>query len=85
LEWQKREVLHYHALVGNLPREYVSGDWRTFFWEFWRSLDNAGLSRVDACNGRDEVYSYLSKYVTKGGEIDFSPSLLRARARLPLA
>jgi hypothetical protein len=82
LEWQKREVLHYHALVGNLPRLYVAAEWRSFFWQLWRSLDNAGLARVDPCNGRDELYSYLSKYVAKGGEIDISPNLDKSTARL---
>lgn len=82
LEWQRREVLHYHALIGNLPREYVSSSWRTFFWEYWVKGMDEGFARVDPCNCRDEVYSYLSKYVAKGGEIDISPNLDPARARL---
>lgn len=85
LEWQKRHVLHYHALVTNLPRQYINRDWRSLWAAAWFNLGNTGFARIDPCNGRDEVYEYLSKYVTKGGEIDFSPSLNLAALRLALA
>jgi hypothetical protein len=85
LEWQRRHVLHYHALVTNLPREYVDELHRSLWARMWFELGNTGFARIDPCNCRDEVYEYLSKYVTKGGEIDFSPTLRLAAARLALA
>ena len=84
LEWQKREVLHYHALVTNLPRNYIEFDCRVSFRLVWNSYRNGGYARIDACDGRAAVYSYLSKYVTKGGEIDVSPHLRAAARRLSL-
>lgn len=85
LEWQKRQVLHYHALVTNLPREYVEFAWRVFFRQVWAGLDNGGYGRIDACDGGAAVYAYLTKYVVKGGEIDVSASLRASIPRLPLA
>lgn len=82
LEWQKREVLHYHALITNLPRDYISFPWRMFFCAVWRNLDNGGLARIDQCDGQGAVYSYLSKYVAKGGEIDISATLPNFAPRL---
>lgn len=85
LEWQRRQVLHYHALVTNIPACYIELHWRVFFWELWRSLDNGGVARIDPCDGRSAVYSYLTKYVVKGGEIDISASLRASIPRLAFA
>jgi len=85
LEWQRRDVLHYHALITNVPREYAEFAWRVFFRQLWVSRDIGGFMRLDACDGSDAVYSYLTKYVVKGGEIDISPNLPAFVPRLALS
>lgn len=84
LEWQKRDVLHYHSLMTNIPADYVEYHWRVFFWQLWKHI-GGGVSRIDSCDGRVAVYSYLSKYVLKGGEIDLSSNLRASIPRLALA
>lgn len=75
LEWQKRGVLHYHALVAGLPREYSEGPVRESFAAAWLGMGNTGFARVDPCNGSDGVLAYLAKYTAKGGDVDLSPNL----------
>jgi hypothetical protein len=85
LEWQRRAVLHYHALVTNIPRSYVEFETRKLYCDVWAALDNAGFAWCDPCTGRDGAAAYLTKYVVKGGEIDFSSNARMAIPRLALA
>lgn len=63
LEWQKREVLHFHSLIGGGLQ-----DLDRFYWmELW-NRDN-GFSRIYPYQP-DGAPGYVSKYVVKGGEID---------------
>lgn len=65
IEWQKREVLHFHSLMGGGLQ-----DLDRFYWmELW-NRDN-GFARIYPY---DPVGApgYVSKYVVKGGEIDIS-------------
>lgn len=72
MEWQKRGVLHYHALAGDTQSLNTRAS-RRFWKEEWFLL--AGIARIDRVFGIDDVAAYVSKYVVKGGEIDVSPSL----------
>ncbi len=68
LEWQKRGVLHYHALlsnVGDLRRQMAQ--------QLWYKQHNS-YAKIDIAGG-DAVINYVSKYVVKGGQIDVSPWL----------
>ena len=62
---QKRGVLHYHALIAG---EGLQDLRRLTFMDEWDEL--AGYARIEPLRSSQAVYSYISKYVTKGGEID---------------
>jgi len=66
LEYQRRGVIHFHALVGGVPGDKL-GD-RLPAAAMWQDI--AGFSRVDAIKNLELVKRYVSKYVVKGGEID---------------
>jgi hypothetical protein len=76
LEWQKRNVLHYHALIGNLP-PFGGRDERREWEACWNGLRNGGFARVDQVGIIGGVVGYVSKYVAKGGQIDLSATLPR--------
>lgn len=71
LEWQKRGVLHYHSLIANVGFED-----REHWAEVWQKLgldSKAGFIRIDQYDeSKGGAEAYLSKYVTKGGQIDIS-------------
>jgi hypothetical protein len=72
LELQKREVIHYHALVGDVQDMNASA--RRLRWmDEWFRL--AGIARIEAIESDAAVSAYVSKYVTKGGEIELSGSM----------
>lgn len=71
LEWQKRGVLHYHALIGGVGVE----DLRRLSWmDRWHEL--AGFARIEPIRSSEAVRRYVSKYVVKGGELDLGGPLL---------
>ena len=76
LEYQKRSVLHYHALCGD-SKDLNEHARRLSFMDEWYQL--AGIARIDAiapgAESHAAVRAYCSKYVAKGGEVDLSPSL----------
>ena len=63
LEYQKRGVIHFHALfsnVGNADRFRVMEDWEEL----------AGFARIYPPRNADAVMRYCAKYVVKGGELE---------------
>ena len=60
-EYQKRGVLHMHALVS-----------RRTNWEeanrLWRVM--AGIIKIKPVENSEKASRYLSKYVSKGGQVD---------------
>jgi hypothetical protein len=70
IEYQKRNVLHYHALIGGKgsPR-LVARE----FEEAWWNL--AGICRMSPVESQGAALAYVSKYVSKGGEIDLGGPL----------
>ena len=81
IERQKRGVIHFHALLaapGNLNTQA-----RRLFWmDFWFRL--AGIARIERVDSNVDVAAYVSKYLTKGGDIEFSRSLRTYAKQLPL-
>jgi hypothetical protein len=75
LEWQKREVLHFHALLGNVPTDLNTRAHRRVVEESWLSLDACGFARVELVESGAGAVQYVTKYCAKGGEIDLSPNL----------
>jgi len=73
LEWQKRGVLHYHALL--YTRQGLNQQAMRFDWmREWEQL-GGGISRILPCDGAKRVRAYIAKYCGKGGEVDLSPNL----------
>lgn len=75
LEWQKRGVLHYHALVSNVgfaSREKWANEWMVL-----GESGKAGFIKIDQYDeSRGGAEAYLSKYVAKDGDIDVSRNFL---------
>lgn len=64
IEYQRRGVLHFHSLMGG-------GVWklrRLSYMDLWYSEN--GIARIEPYNPNLGARSYLSKYVSKGGEVD---------------
>jgi hypothetical protein len=74
-EYQKRGVLHFHALIGDV--ENLDARARRFdFMKIWEGFGPpAGFARIERIDSQEAVQSYVTKYVTKGGQIDLSTSL----------
>jgi hypothetical protein len=74
-EYQKRGVLHFHALIGDV--EDLNTRARRLDWmRQWEDFGSpAGFSRIEAIESQDAVRDYVTKYVAKGGQIDLSRSL----------
>lgn len=75
LEWQKRGVLHYHALM--YQRDNLNLVARRLDWmDEWERLTGA-FSRILPCDNATQVRQYIAKYCGKGGEVDIDPRLPR--------
>ena len=75
LEWQKRGVVHFHALIGNLPWDIDTRTSRSFWQEAWCTMLKVGIARIHPVEDVGGVAGYISKYCAKGGEVDLSPNL----------
>ena len=77
-ERQRRGVLHYHALFGQV------GEMRRLTWmDLWDRL--AGYAKITKVESQPSVNTYCAKYVTKGGLIDVGGPLefTRVQTRIP--
>ena len=70
-EFQKRGVLHYHALLGLIPDRVR----RLNYVDYWEEL--AGFARIYAYERGKGAAEYMTKsaYAFKRGEVDFSDTL----------
>jgi hypothetical protein len=75
LEYQKRNVIHFHALVGNLPYELATRAQRDLWSSIWLNMGSTGFAAIRSIEEVGGVCGYISKYCAKGGEIDVSESL----------
>lgn len=80
MEWQKRGVIHYHALIGGV------GNLRRLTWmDRWNEM--SGYARIQPPRGGGEaVRRYCAKYVSKRshlGEIDLGGRLTRFKPFIP--
>ena len=69
LEYQRRGVIHFHALLGRIPSTTRRLDWM----DKWTEL--AGYARIQPYDSMKGARYYLAKYVSKGGEIDLGGPL----------
>jgi len=74
-EFHKSGRIHFHAIasaptadLNTLARRMDWVDW------WWREF---GIARIEKPLSREDVARYVSKYVMKDGEIDFSPNFGR--------
>jgi hypothetical protein len=72
LEWQKRNVIHFHLLMSDTQNLNETLR-RLTFMDKWKNI--AGFSRIEVPNLQQCVTRYCAKYIIKGGEIDLSPTL----------
>lgn len=69
-EFHKDGRLHFHA-VASAPEHDLNRIMSRYAWhEFW--FREFGRNRIEAPRSQQEVTGYVSKYVSKGGEVDFS-------------
>ena len=73
IEYQKRDVLHFHALIGcqNINLDCYTD--RRHWADEWN--DMAGFARIEKIKSAKDAARYVTKYVTKGGQIDLSPNI----------
>jgi hypothetical protein len=81
LEWQKRGVLHYHALLRNIPAYRDGYDSRLSFSSLWNEL--AGFAYVVPVEESGGVAAYISKYCAKGGQVDVCANLRAVASPAP--
>ena len=72
LEWQKRNVIHFHLLMSDVQNLNETLR-RLSAMDKWRDL--AGFARIEVPKQQMCVARYCAKYVIKGGEIELSPTL----------
>jgi len=75
LEWQKRGVVHFHALIWNVRRSTTRKAWEAK----WEEIGEGWCAVYPYDRARGARF-YLGKYVSKGGEVDllkYGPELAR--------
>lgn len=69
-EFHRDGRLHFHA-VAAAPTDDINRLINRYQWhEFW--YREFGRNRIEAPRSQADITGYVSKYVTKGGEVDFS-------------
>jgi len=72
LEWQKRNVIHFHLLMSDTQNLNETLR-RLSLMDKWNHI--AGFSKIEVPARQECVTRYCAKYIIKGGEIDLSPTL----------
>jgi hypothetical protein len=80
-ERQKRGVVHLHALMGD-PNDLNQIARRLTWMDKWQEM--AGFARIEAIRSDDAALRYVTKYVMKDGDIEFSKNLGAVAQQLPL-
>jgi hypothetical protein len=69
-EFHKDGRLHFHA-VASAPGADLNRIMQRYRWhEFW--YREFGRNQLEAPRSQQDIAGYVSKYVSKGGEVDFS-------------
>jgi hypothetical protein len=72
VEYQKRQVIHFHALMG-ADHDLNQSARRLTWMDYWGEI--AGFARIEAVRSQESALRYVTKYVVKDGEIEFSRNL----------
>jgi hypothetical protein len=82
LEYQKRGVLHFHALLlhptKDLNQIAMRFHWKDVWWQINKDKKTGrgrGIADIQKPADVAHVSRYVSKYVIKDGQIDVSPNL----------
>jgi hypothetical protein len=75
VERQKRGVVHLHAMLGD-HRNLDLLARRLTWMDRWHAI--AGYARIESIKSDEAAIRYVTKYVIKDGEIEFSPNLGRS-------
>lgn len=71
-EFHKDGRIHFHALAAAPTADLNSLTRRMRWVDWWWS--EFGIARIEPPQSQADVNAYVSKYVTKDGEVDFSPN-----------
>lgn len=76
-EFHKDGKVHFHALLAAPDRDLNASASRYHWHEWW--FREFGRNQIEPPQCQGDVVAYVSKYVTKDGEVDFSHNFGRAR------
>lgn len=67
MEFQRRGVIHLHALLRGIPDAVSMIEWAV---KWWHQHPNSGYSTIEAYDPKRGAAWYLAKYIAKGGQVD---------------
>lgn len=76
-EFHKDGKVHFHAVLAAPDRDLDACCSRYFWHEWW--FKEFGRNQIEKPRSQEDVLGYVSKYVTKDGEVDFSHNFGTAR------
>lgn len=76
-EFHKSGRVHFHSLLAAPDVDLNSAASRYYWHEWW--YREFGRNQIERPRDQDDVLGYVSKYVTKDGEVDFSHNFGKAR------
>ncbi len=76
-EFHKSGRVHFHTLFAAPDVDLNTAASRYYWHEFW--YREFGRNQIERPRSQDDVLGYVSKYVTKDGEVDISPNFGQAR------
>lgn len=71
-EFHRDGRLHFHALI-SAPTDDLNKLCSRYAWHEWWYRE-FGRNQIEQPRSQSEVAGYVSKYVVKDGEVDFSPN-----------
>lgn len=74
-EYHKSGRIHHHAVFAG-PTFDLNSEIRRLTWMDWW-YRHFGIARLERPRSQNDVSGYVSKYVTKGGEVDLSANFGR--------
>lgn len=76
-EFHKDGKVHFHAVLAAPDRDLDACCSRYQWHEWW--FQHFGRNQIEIPRSQEDVLGYVSKYVTKDGEVDFSANFGKAR------
>lgn len=67
MEFQRRGVIHLHAVLKGIPKSVSFYEWAK---SWWRQHPNNGYATIEPYDPKLGAVGYLGKYVMKGGQVD---------------